>query len=317
MTYDPVLYAAFTDELVKLSAASDVLRTLAGSGMRGALTGGLAGAAAGAATADPEEGRLRGALRGATRGAMLGGATGVAARRAMDYRLLHPGASATQTAVGTARSLAGSVKRFGKRQIHGLTGAYRDNPAGMGLESHAESAKELHLAKLRHADALSRATTPEAREAAGRGYEKAVSGIHARAEAGQRALDAGVTSVPGILHGAVTKPKDTAKALWHHTTGGNRMGMALGVGLPLALHAPGLLRGDESAEGGPTMKRKLLMAGANVAGGIATAGLPIVLQMLAANAIDSSVAHRQRTPRGTVVRDVHSLDPQQGRDDVR
>ena len=120
------------------------------------------------------------------------------------------------------------------------------------------------------------------------------------------------------MKGLAQRPKETARAMWRHSTGGGgRMAAAAAVGVPLAFSAPGLMRGDESDEGGPTLKRKLLMTGAGIAGGIATAGLPIVPQQLVTEAINKATAHRQRVPGRTVVRDVHSLERQQERDDVR
>lgn len=313
---------AFASEIEKQSALADVGRRLLGSPVRGAATGALLGAAHGAATSDD---KLQGAVGGALRGGALGGAAGFVGRKALDYRLLNPEAGAWQTAKGALSGVGRSAKHFGKRQIHGLTGAFKNDPAGMGMDTLASAQENIHLSRLKRDAALKRLDSKDFRGSAAeyRRYKDTVLGHLQRGAQGDLERAQGITSIPGTIKGLYTSPKETAKALWHRTTGSSRGGIALGVGLPVAFAAPGLLRGDESAEGGPTVRRKLMMLGGNVAGGIATAGLPVVPQMLAMQGIDSVLAHRQRTPAGPVVQDAHSLEArpalpsQRGRDDVR
>ncbi len=314
-------FPAFIDELEKISSAGSIGRRLLGSASRGAITGGLTGLAAGAMSGDPESSaadRVERAVRGGLVGAATGGLAGSVARRAADYKLLHPGAGARDVATGTARSLGGSVKRFAQRQAHGLTGAYGDDVGRIGMEGRTQAARDIHLAGLRRDELLREARTSGERRMIHARHGQEVAKHVSSAAQGEDAAKHGLTSLPGIVKGLATRPKDTARAMWRHTTGG---GGSRAAGLIIAANAlpaiPSLMRGDESREGGPTMKRKLLMTGTNLAGGVATAGLPVVPQMLASEALNRPVAHRQRSPRGTVVRDVHSLERQQERDDVR
>lgn len=86
---------------------------------------------------------------------------------------------------------------------------------------------------------------------------------------------AGITSIPGLVKGLTSAPGATVKHLGHAATGGTRFGTAMAVA-PLAFEAPSLMRGDESAEGGLSMKRKLLGTGARTATNIALGGLPLL-----------------------------------------
>ncbi len=70
---------------------------------------------------------------------------------------------------------------------------------------------------------------------------------------------------------------------------GTRAGKVLGLGVPLALNTPALLRGDESDTGGATLKQKLVGLGGSLALGAATAGLPIVPQLVTGTAADYGV----------------------------
>lgn len=297
-------FHAFSDEIEKLAAMPASLvragRFLSESPGRTALLGAGLGAAAGAATAD-EGDRLHGALRGALGGAAVGGAAGGAGRAYRDTHLLSPTPLSTGQAIaGTAKRLGEGVVRFGKRQIHGLTGAFAD-PAQTGIRSSVEAARKTDLVQKRLADRLKDVSDPAKAQKLREAAHSEVSRLKEWGEQGDRALKAGVTSLPGVVRGLATKGKrlETVKALGHEMTGGGglmSMGGALGVGLPLATGAADLARGDESAQGGRTLAQKAVNVGTNVGMGALTAGMPFGAQMIAGSAADA-LGQRLVTPR--------------------
>lgn len=99
-------------------------------------------------------------------------------------------------------------------------------------------------------------------------------------------VQAGVTSLPGIAKGLVRRPKETIKAVGREAMSGGRTGLALGVGLPVAFAAPDLAHGDESAQGGRSMRQKLVNVGSGVVGGALTAGVPVLPQMIGSTGVD-------------------------------
>jgi hypothetical protein len=105
------------------------------------------------------------------------------------------------------------------------------------------------------------------------------------------AVAQGITSIPGLARGLTSAPKETLRHVGREAFSGGKAGLALGVGLPVALAAPDLSRGDESATGGRTMRQKLVGFGSNVVGGTLTAGVPIVPQIIGGGVIDG-VANR-------------------------
>lgn len=91
----------------------------------------------------------------------------------------------------------------------------------------------------------------------------------------------GVTSFPGLARGLMSKPKETLRAAGKATfSGGGPAGIAFGVGIPTALAAPGLARGDESGQGGQTVRQKLVSYGGNMAGNVLTGGMPVIPGMI-------------------------------------
>lgn len=280
--------------MIPPNAGARLFRTLASSANRGALTGAALGGASGLVAA-PQEGdtRLHQAMRRAVIGGAAGGLAGAAGRASIDYRLLHPEAGIAQTAGGVARLTGKAVQNFGKRQVHGLTGAHGDAPHLIGLDSSQTAGKRLHLADLRAADKMRLAPAGEhakiRSELVRKKQDIARIGIE-----GDQKLRAGLTNLPGIARGLANAPVDTGKAMWHAATGGGAEAKALALGLPTAAALPSLMRGDESAEGGPSMGHKVRALGANVAGGIATAGLPILPQVGSGLAIDIASAHRRK-----------------------
>jgi hypothetical protein len=294
---------AFRDEIEKSAAMPASLvragRFLSESPGRTALIGAGVGALGGAATAD-EGDRLHGALRGALGGAAVGGAVGGAGRAYRDTHLLSKQPLSTgEAVVGTVKRLGEGAVRFGKRQIHGLTGAYAD-PAQTGIRSSVEAARRSELVEKRLADRLKDVADPAHAQKLREGAQKELHGLKEWGQQGDAALKAGVTSIPGVARGLATKGKrvETLKALGHEMTGGGGLmsvGGALGVGLPAATGVADLARGDESAQGGRTIRQKAVGLGTNLGVGALTAGMPFGAQLVASSAAD---AVGQRLARG-------------------
>lgn len=252
----------------------------AGSGAGvGAGIGAAAGAAQGLANSE-EGGRTTAALNGALQGGILGGAAGATVgglgRGVRDAKLLYadkstPGAIATH--------LGSGVRRFGGRFRHGITG--HGDAGALGMPSSTESARRIDLLK-RRADA-DIAFNPAAREKVTKGLATETESLTSAGVAGDKAIKAGVTNLPGVVRGLATNPRETGRGLYHAMAGGGGAPLALGmgVGLPIALEAPSLARGDESATGGLTTTQKALRLGSRVGSGVLTAGMPIVPGMLA------------------------------------
>lgn len=97
---------------------------------------------------------------------------------------------------------------------------------------------------------------------------------------------AGITNLPGIAKGLVRQPKETLKAVGREALSGGRTGLALGVGVPVALAAPDLAHGDESAQGGRSLRQKVVNLGSGIVGGTLTAGVPVVPQLIGSTGID-------------------------------
>jgi len=297
--------AAFSDELEKIAfpggavlrrgaqwlaksipfrgaTATSGARWLTDSGaLKGALVGGGVGGVGNAARAayqgEDSRGILRAGLGGAVGGATLGAAGGGLGRKFRDVRLLDPTLSAGAAAKATVGSVGQGIKNFGKRQVHGITGAYKGQASEIGLGGTAAANKQVALERLRRADRLKGVVNnPKAQakiwdETAKRNKELLEKGVRQQA-----ALDAGVTSLRGIGQGMATKPKETLKAMWEHNAGKGFSGKAMGLGVPAALMAPELAKGDESATGGKSLTQKLMNTGAMVGGSVAFGGVPIV-----------------------------------------
>jgi hypothetical protein len=158
------------------------------------------------------------------------------------------------------------------------------------MRSSGNSARVRRLEELRHADRLQGMAPQKAKQLT----EKHVGRMQGLTEEGLRgddALRAGITNVPGVVRGLATRPGETAKALKNEMLAGGGMGAgAVAVGLPLALAAPDLARGDESATGGRTMRQKLVNTGSGLVGGALTAGMPIIPQIATGIGIDSLAA---------------------------
>jgi hypothetical protein len=284
-------YDVFYEEVTKSAATARALtraaRWLTDSPARTALVGAGVGAAQGALTAG-DEGVGSAALRGGLRGAAVGGAAGGLGRAYRDTRLLNPALSGGAAVGETAKRLGESVKRFGQRQLHGLTGAYTDDAARIGLRSTGEAERRMHLEILRAGD----------KNRHGELSDKAIKKLVNRhrdlrewGQTGDAALNAGITSLPGVAKGLATKPVTTAKALGRNMLdGGGTGGAAMALGVPLAIAAPDLARGDESVVGGRSMRQKIVGAGSGIAGGVLTAGMPLVPNLVGGVAVDAAAS---------------------------
>lgn len=248
--YESIQGDAFIDEMRKVAGigssikhmmkqqantARNIGEATAGSGRwLGTGLGAGVGAVGGAATADPDE-RVGGALRGA----LLGGVAGLGA-----------GQLAT-------RQGRGQTKRFGQRQLHGMTGyvprtaqqkAQGVGFAGKGLtsEQRVKALKGIGMdvgssvpnKQKAIQEALNEQTItknlPQKWRNRLAGAE--VAGIEAR----RRAAEQGLTSIPGVLKGLATRPIDTLKTGF---IAQGPTGMALAT-VPTAMMVPGAIRGE-------------------------------------------------------------------------
>lgn len=118
------------------------------------------------------------------------------------------------------------------------------------------------------------------------GHEAANIGLN------PEAVRAGITSLPGLARGVATKPRETLKAVGREAlSGGATVGLGMGVGVPVAFAAPGLLRGDESSKGGLSVRQKAVNLGTDIAGGALTAGVPIIPGAVGGLALQSLAEH--------------------------
>lgn len=231
---------------------------------------------------------LGAAVKGGLTGAAVGGTVGGVGRLSRDERLLHQYGGllkrkplgAGETAKRVVKRMGRNVKNFGERQVHGLTG-YRFK-GDSGLPGKETLKRQLDVMRVRTIDALRKAPDKATKKQILERASKDTKELMERAVEGQKLLDKGLTSAPGVAKGLVTKPKDTAKALLYER-GKIRPGMAA---LPLAFAAPELARGDESEYGGKTMGQKLINAGTDVGATFALRGLPILPGIAAWQAAD-------------------------------
>lgn len=284
-------------ELLKTASALDAVsraaRWVTHSPGRGAALGAGLGAAHGAVQNRDQglAGATAGALRGGLRGGLVGGAAAGLGRAYRDTRLLDPSMSAAQAVGGTAKRLGQGVKNFGKRQAHGFTGAYADQAGEIGLRSTAAATKKIDLLKRRAADELQYGNNSDARQ--WQTYAKYVERAADAKEWGQqgdKAMAAGITSIPGVARGLARAPVNTVKALGRDMIGGGGnklMGATTALGVPLAIAAPDLARGDETAQGGRSLKQKLVGVGSGLAGGFLTAGMPVLPNIVGGIAVDA------------------------------
>lgn len=271
-----------------------VARYLTQSPLRGAAIGAGAGAAA-AAVQKNEDGSRKSLLRGAVHGAAVGGALSGAGRAYRDTRLLNPGASALGAVGLTAQRAGTGVANFARRQVHGFTGHY--NSDAIGMNGLARARQKVDLLKRRLDDDI--AHSPGSADKLRAAFKGEAAAVHQTGAQAQKLTDAGLSTIPGAAK-ALWQPGSRGKALRAMgntlSGGGGAKGLALSVGLPVALQAKSLARGDETETGGPSMKRKLVGLGSSIGIGALTAGLPIVPQLVAGTALDYG-AQRLTQPR--------------------
>lgn len=172
-------------------------------------------------------GALRGALSGAGRGALLGGAVG-----ALGGAAAGPRAQQLSRALSGRKDIAGSLSRFGERQVHSLTGAL---PEGM---THAEGLRSIGAST---ADRFNKAVTDHVQQGVTQqaAHAEKLKKLQDMAEKAtphaQAAEDMGLTSVPGFFKAMATRPVEaittSVKHQWH---GSGNMGRALTFGIPAA-----------------------------------------------------------------------------------
>ena len=283
--------SAFSTQLQKeaaaapLSLARGVGRFLSETPAQTALLSSLGGAAMGAYQND--DNRIGGALGGAWRGALAGGMIGGAGRVYRDARLMNPTLSGGRA---LAKHMGGELADFGRRTVHGLTGAY--NPAEIGMTSTQAAKKETRLLGARLKDQLQHVTDPAERANLIDAARTSIKSVREGGRAGDKAIAMGVTHLPGTVRGlASSKTRgDTAKYLGKQMIGGGGlMGTAMGVGVPLGFGAYDLMQGDESASGGRTVPQKIVNLGVGTATGAMMGGMPMGSQLAAQMGIDQVV----------------------------
>ncbi len=264
-----------------------IARFLTRSPLHGAIPGAVVGAGASALSRD-ENGNRGSLLRGAVRGAAVGAAGAGLGRSFRDTRLLNPSLTAGQAAGQTAKNLGQGIANFGRRQWYGLTG--RGNADAIGMAGNTAAGRKAKLLEARFADEAKH-MAPSALPAARTAHEAAVKSTLAQGAQAQRLQDAGVTSLPGLARGLRGPNRSAALRAMGSTitNGAGAAGVGVTVGLPVALNAPSLLKGDESAQGGMSMKQKMLGLGASIGTGAAVAGLPIIPQIAAGGLLDAGV----------------------------
>lgn len=281
---------AFSAQLRKEAAAPlslmrGVGRFLSETPAHTALLSSLGGAAVGAYQND--DNRLGGALGGAWRGALAGGLVGGLGRTYRDARLLNPTLSGGRA---LASHVGGELADFGKRTVHGLTGAY--NPAEIGVASTQAAKKETRLLGARLKDQLQHVTDPAERASLIDAARTSIKSVREGGRAGDKAIQMGVTNLPGTVKAlASSKTRgEAAKYLGKQMIGGGGLaGTAMGVGIPLGFGAYDLMQGDESASGGRTVPQKLVNLGVGTATGAMMGGMPMGSQFAAQMGIDQLV----------------------------
>lgn len=252
------------------------------------------GAAAGAgreALKDPgERNYISGIGRGAIAGGLLGGATGGIARAAHDTMLLRPELrGAGNIAKATAQRAGQEASNFAQRQFHGLTGygskdqAYLDRIGMAGSSTSMAKNKLLHLRAENMASHSPAKATKILDDAA-----EQMRGVAQEGVVGDQLRHLGMTSAPGAVKAMATNPREASKAIWNQLRSGGKLGIAAGVGLPVAMTGASIARGDESATGGQTVGEKVLRGGANIGGGLLFGGLPIVANQIAGNLTEAA-----------------------------
>lgn len=252
--YENVRGDALVDELAKLAGIGSSLSRLgpkvqqAKSGLSAASRGRLAGAAIGAGLggvaggATDKENQTGGALRGAVMGGLAGLGAG-------------------QLSTGAGRQ---QVKRFGQRQLHGMTG-YMPRTSqqraggigwagkGMSTDDRIKSLESIgvnvgkKVAPGGKAEAVQKAMDSQSIvKSLPKGVRRRLAQADvASSEAQRYAAETGLTSLPGVAKGLVTRPLKTMKAGF---VSQGPTGMALAA-VPAAMAVPSMAKGEGAGEG--------------------------------------------------------------------
>ncbi len=268
-----------------MPVVSRAARWLTAGAGRGAAVGAGLGAAHGLATRQEGETGLSAAVRGGIRGGAVGAVGGGLGRAYRDTRLLNPGMSAVQGVGATASRIGQGVKNFGKRQLHGLTGAYGDQAGQIGLRSSGTAQKKIDILRERYVDQLAHGETSAKSHGA---LLKHIESLKQTGRIGDASIKAGITNIPGLVRGLAKNPLQTLKAVKNDALSG---GSVAGVLAPTALlSAPDLAKGDESAKGGRTMRQKVVGVGSGLAASAMTGGMPIIPQQLAYTGVERGMS---------------------------
>lgn len=267
-------------------------KTVAGLG---AGLGATANVAREALSGHEQKNYLGAGLHGAVAGGLAGGAVGGLGRVARDVHLMHPELGGLELAKGTAKQVGTEASNFAQRQVHGLTGygtndqKYLDR---IGIAGKQTSANKARVLNMRAEDVL--AHNPGKADAISAGLHGEVGALHHDGAIAQRFRDLGMTSLPGAMKGAVTNPREASSAIWNQLRSGGAGAAALGVGVPGALGAADVARGDERATGGRSVQEKVMRAGANVGGGLLFGGVGLLPQALGGSVAESAAGRLGR-----------------------
>jgi hypothetical protein len=252
----------------------------------GAGLGGALGVAREAARGEGEKNYVAGGVLGALRGGLAGAGVAAIGRGARDTMLLNPQLSGAKDVAKATLARAGEgVGNFARRQVHGITGhgandkAYLDR---IGITGSGTAAKRVHLDTLRAQDLAkhSPGSVNSAEQAA------SMRAHFAEGDVGDRMRDLGMTHAPGAVKAFAKDPRAASKAVWDQLRLGGGLGVAAGVGVPVAVSGADLARGDESAAGGRSLGEKSMRAVGNIGGGLVFSGLPMLSQNVVGQGVE-------------------------------
>lgn len=290
---------------LRAGASRAASRVAQGGARSGAITGAAGGAALNvgreALSGKEDKNYLGAALHGAALGGAAGGALGHAGRTAKDLQLGFSGRAGAQVgknlqgaqlAKETAKELGHQAKQFGQQQIHGFTGGGKGRAGEIGLKGKEWGARQTELLKARQAQELAGATPAAAAKIKG-GYAKKLKTVAEDAATGQSKIDTGVDNLAGVAKGLWNKGTrgKTLGAIKEHGIGASTGAKLMSVGIPGALTAADLAKGDESAQGGRSIGQKLVGGAVDMGTGVLTGGMGMLPSMAAYTAA-STVADK-------------------------
>lgn len=241
------LAQAQLDEMEKIAVFGALWRSPAWAGrLVGSGVGAATGAGAGVATAQRPEDRTGRAIGGA----LLGGLAGLA-----------PAQFITRKGVGQASG-------FGQRQLHGLTGWLPGH--GLKTKNLTPKARKDALEKMewniptgRSAEEIQKDMIQWLPGKKFRAKRRAASEAHQ-----QKLIDVGATSLPGLAKGYVLGPGKGMTRAQLLKSNILAPGVTLGVGLPAALTAPGVVESVKTKDPRHAVRSAVESAGYMVGGGL-------------------------------------------------